>query len=198
MYRTLTLRLVERQRLACLCFCMYSMCTCCWHVFDCTCSLHVAFSLRSHAQAGCDHGAVLCRISARLWIRCKLRVTWPHAVTCFIEAHGFWLWHLILGSSGNTSMGPLAVTTALQTLRDLLVYSNPSGSELSNQAAAVSQAESVDLGSGTERQWMRKKDWVHQKIGRTQTKDERPRGMGCFIGSCPTGRETSTSRENDF
>lgn len=112
MYRTLTLRLVDRQRLAYLLVYAFAhtVCVPAADMCTCTCCLLTKLACFTCTQAGCDHRAVLCRISARLWIRCKLRVTWPHAVTCFMEAHGFWLWHLILGSSGNTSVGPLAVT----------------------------------------------------------------------------------------
>lgn len=87
---------------------------------------------------------------------CKA-VSWRHV--------GFAQLHLILGGSGNSDtpsntyrrtqagvVGLSPVTTGLQTQGDLLAYSNPSGSELPKQAAAVSQAERRP------RHWERKRD----------------------------------------
>lgn len=74
----------------------------------------------------------------------------------FIEAHGFWQWHLILGSSGNlctpsyTSTGRQLVTAGPQTQRDLLAYCNPSGSELPKPGSHSVTGRAGDPGPGTE------------------------------------------------
>ncbi len=173
--RQTVMRVIERLRLACTCvsaillhvcvhgthvgFDMYCMCVYVAHgalMFDTWMDWMWSWNL----SCGSDCPAICCD----MW-------------SCFIEAHGFSQELPILGGSGNSGtpshtyrcaqarvvrLSP--VTTGLQTQRDLVAYSNPSGSGLPKQAAAVSQAELQTQAPGwKERQQMRKRNKLQQK-----------------------------------